>query len=186
MSIKPKAIEDIPQDRERWLIQALELLRDGVFSPRDRRLPPLKVTVSLPYTRDQKATLIQYFPPALNKDKIGQLLLNPSVDNGIEAVRHLYRASETQIARSGPDARPLPHGPDETKMLQAIVSALGPYPNAALLLPDKFTQDTRMLKISCPHCGYLARATARWISTGLPTCPCGTKMRFDEPGKPKP
>lgn len=34
-------------------------------------------------------------------------------------------------------------------------------------------QKNRQLKLECPECGYTARATAKWIAVGMPTCPCG-------------
>ena len=35
---------------------------------------------------------------------------------------------------------------------------------------------TRMHKVVCASCGYTVRTSAKWIATGLPTCPCGTRM----------
>lgn len=38
-------------------------------------------------------------------------------------------------------------------------------------------QTTRMLKVQCPACGYLARVTRKWLEeAGTPTCPCGERM----------
>lgn len=45
------------------------------------------------------------------------------------------------------------------------------------LLPGSTAKaGTRLLKVECPDCGYVARVTQKWIDTGLPTCPCGKKM----------
>lgn len=34
-------------------------------------------------------------------------------------------------------------------------------------------QGTRMLKVQCEHCGYVARVTSKWIEAkGPPLCPC--------------
>jgi hypothetical protein len=39
----------------------------------------------------------------------------------------------------------------------------------------------RMLKASCPSCGYLIRLTKKWIAVGLPDCPCGAgALRVDD------
>jgi hypothetical protein len=43
----------------------------------------------------------------------------------------------------------------------------------------------RHLKISCPRCGYTARATRKWLSVGLPICPCGCEMEPEEKPVPK-
>lgn len=35
---------------------------------------------------------------------------------------------------------------------------------------------SRLVKCSCPDCGYVVRTTAKWIAVGLPTCPCGEEL----------
>lgn len=40
-------------------------------------------------------------------------------------------------------------------------------------------QSTRMLRLSCVHCGYVVRTTRKWINVGLPVCPCGTTFQED-------
>ncbi len=64
--------------------------------------------------------------------------------------------------------------------LEDYIDRLGPYPHASLNLTEKPPQSTRMKKIICPSCGYLARTSARWLDTGVPTCPCGTEMKSEE------
>jgi hypothetical protein len=58
--------------------------------------------------------------------------------------------------------------------LKPIVKTLGPYPHKALDLgarPEK-KQTTRLLKVECPTCGYIARVTRTTIDEkGLPICP---------------
>lgn len=34
---------------------------------------------------------------------------------------------------------------------------------------------SRMLKVSCGDCGYVARVTGKWLATGAPLCPCNHK-----------
>jgi hypothetical protein len=57
-----------------------------------------------------------------------------------------------------------------------IIDSLGDYPHAPLTYQTKKTQTTRMLKASCPTCGYTVRLTAKWAASGLPTCPCGDDL----------
>jgi hypothetical protein len=55
-----------------------------------------------------------------------------------------------------------------------LLADLGDYPHAALALPVKTTQATRMLKACCPSCGYTVRLTQKWVAKGLPICgTCG-------------
>jgi hypothetical protein len=54
----------------------------------------------------------------------------------------------------------------------ALVESLGLYPHARLNVgANRKTQSTRMLKASCPFCGYTIRLTKTWADLGLPTCP---------------
>lgn len=64
-------------------------------------------------------------------------------------------------------------------LLQDHVERLGPYPHASLSLSEKPPQSTRMKKIECPECGYMVRASQKWIDVGVPTCPCGTEMKTE-------
>lgn len=38
-------------------------------------------------------------------------------------------------------------------------------------------QSTRLRRVECPSCGYLARVTRYWLEIGTPGCPCGEQMR---------
>lgn len=88
-----------------------------------------------------------------------------------------------------------PPGPELQAELVAIAATLGTYAHGRLqpkreiamvnstgetiitkLSSGPPKQTTRMVKIQCPSCGYLARTTSRWIAYGLPTCVCGTVM----------
>jgi uncharacterized Zn finger protein (UPF0148 family) len=48
---------------------------------------------------------------------------------------------------------------------------LGAYPHGELSYSDRKVQGTRMIKASCPHCGYTVRLTNKWLTFGLPICP---------------
>ena len=59
--------------------------------------------------------------------------------------------------------------------LNAIIAEIGQFPGAALnpTSPTK-KQSTRMLKMQCESCGFVARASRSAIEkAGLPTCGCG-------------
>lgn len=72
-------------------------------------------------------------------------------------------------------------GEDLTADLQNIAEALGPYPHGKIDIeysPVK-KQGTRMIRLECPECGYLARTTRKWLEVGVPSCPCGAEMEPD-------
>jgi hypothetical protein len=53
-----------------------------------------------------------------------------------------------------------------------LIDSLGDYPHATLNVnATKVTQTTRMLKASCPCCGYTVRLSKKWADLGLPDCP---------------
>lgn len=62
--------------------------------------------------------------------------------------------------------------------LAALVKAVGPYPHAKLNASERGrkVQGTRLLKATCPDCGYTVRVTAKWVAVGLPVCPCGAEF----------
>lgn len=37
---------------------------------------------------------------------------------------------------------------------------------------------TRLIKIECPECGYVARVTRRWLLQGRPICCCDGKTKL--------
>ena len=65
-------------------------------------------------------------------------------------------------------------GEDCWNTFGAAIEALGPYPHAEIAAGVKKIQQTRMLKLRCPACGYIVRTTAKWLQTGLPVCHDGT------------
>jgi len=96
-------------------------------------------------------------------------------------------------------------GAELRERLNDLSIQLGPYPHAELNpfargprkpdgkrpqpdgTPQKATPEpqlelgSRLKKILCPSCGYIARTSRKWIAVGLPTCPCGTQMVVDDP-----
>lgn len=68
-----------------------------------------------------------------------------------------------------------------TCLLSKLIAECGLYPHRAIVNAMKLKkQGTRMLKVICPDtgCGYTVRTTQQWIDVGLPTCPCGKKMKL--------
>lgn len=66
-------------------------------------------------------------------------------------------------------------GPELRERVNAITATLPEYPHAKMTLSSQLKkQSTRMLKIKCEDCGFVARTTAKWLAdVGLPICACG-------------
>lgn len=74
-------------------------------------------------------------------------------------------------------------GPDLMERFNTITHKLGTYPHAALMPsknPFKKKQTTRLLKVGCPECDYIARVTRVHLEDkGAPLCPVH-KVAFNE------
>jgi len=68
-------------------------------------------------------------------------------------------------------------GAELKERLHALTEKIGYYPHAALdPTQTKKPQTTRMLKIQCPDCQWMARTSKKWMDLGLPVCACGAQM----------
>jgi hypothetical protein len=104
-----------------------------------------------------------------------------------------FRKLATSIGLTGP-MRATVAGDPLKILIRQLVKAIGPYPHASLNPTDDRSdtpkkQGTRMIKVVCPTCTYTVRTTSKWLSVGLPTCPCGDEMQADigqgEEGEPE-
>jgi len=66
-------------------------------------------------------------------------------------------------------------GKELAERLSILTAEVGPYPHAELKRSNAPpTQSTRMLRLTCGGCGYVARTTKKWIEEiGPPLCACG-------------
>jgi len=76
-------------------------------------------------------------------------------------------------------------GEDFIRTFTPILESLGPYPHAELdarrwrknppgevrVSSGPKAQGTRLHKVMCRHCGYVARVTMKWLNLGMPVCP---------------
>lgn len=82
-----------------------------------------------------------------------------------------FKAAMKPLGMTG-KATATTEGAELKRELEAITKKIGPYPHAAMKLNLRTkVQGTRLLKASCPECGYVVRVTAKWVEVGLPICP---------------
>jgi hypothetical protein len=62
---------------------------------------------------------------------------------------------------------------------KSLIEALPAYPHASLTLPEVKKQSTRLIKVHCAPCGYIARVSRSTLENlGAPICPaCNQSMR---------
>ncbi len=186
--------------REEWLNAATELLRedfDRVNSPVSKKL---RVTCGWPSTGGRpgkKQVVGQAWPPSCSGDGTTEVFINPMLSDAIKVLDVLvhelvHAAVGCEEGHKGPfrvTAKAIgligkmtatTAGETLLVRLRVIEKELGKYPHAKLTPLVGKTQSTRMLKLECKNCGWMARTSRKWMDLGLPTCACGKKMEETE------
>lgn len=179
--------------REEWLERAVARIRKEIFAPAGIDASrAVRVSVGWPGGRGKKNSVIgQCWNTAAAADKVPQIFISPVLADGGRVVDVLihemihavddcksgHKGAFVAMARSvGLEGKPTSTVAGEAlkAKIVKITTALGEYPHAALSTGARGPkQGTRMLKVSCPECGYTARTTAKWLDTmGAPICPC--------------
>jgi hypothetical protein len=190
------AITTKPMTREEWLLAATNLLRAD-FATVDAEIPEkVRATCGWPSQGGRpgkKQRIGEVWPPSCSEDGTTEIFINPMMSEGLEALDVLvhelvHAAVGCKEGHKGPfrvtakaiglEGKMTATNAGEVLMvrLREIVADLGAYPHAKLTPKKKKPQGTRMLKLLCPACGYLARTSQKWIDLGTPTCACGKKM----------
>lgn len=180
--------------REEWLIQAAgRLAESGLFQA---SLPPVQVSIGWPLRKatGRNKAIGQCFATIAARDGKAHIFVSPVLEDPIEVLETLvhelvhavvgvkcgHRGAFTRLIRAiGLEGKPTAThaGPDLRVKLEALASELGPFPHGSLSALERMKkQGTRMLKLTCPNCGYLVRTTRQWIEHGLPRCPCGSQF----------
>ncbi len=186
--------------REAWLNAMTDLLRPE-FKVADATLPDnVRMTCGFPSRGGRpgkKQVLGECWPAGRSEDDHFEVFITPMrhdpvIVSGILVHELIHAAVGCDCGHRGAfrtDALTLGLegkmtetnvGEKLASLLQDNVDRLGPYPHASLNLIEKPPQSTRMRKVECPECGWMCRASQKWIDIGLPTCSCGTKMEEGE------
>lgn len=184
-------------ERETWLAAAAVLIAQDVFAPVN--IPELKsryrVSCGFPIgyrgSRSGKVVLGQAFDPAVSADGTHELFINPLLDApgdvlGVLVHELLHVHAGIQCGHRGEFARSaravglegaltatVP-GAALRKVLEGIAETLGPYPHAKVDPSLRKKQTTRLLKLHCGGCGWVARVSALQANRLSPGshCPC--------------
>lgn len=191
------------ESREVWLTRLMHLLALEIFEPFEpgstKAIDSWRVSVGFPGGGARRSTIGQCWCDSVSASGFTEMFISPVLSTAEEAdhvlVHEMVHASVgikaghkgpfTKMARGlGLEGKltATTCGPELREKLDALTSLLGPYPHAGMD-PGKSNlkkQSTRMLKLECPGCGYIARTTQKWIEVGIPTCCCGTGMELDQ------
>lgn len=176
--------------REDWLTQLVDEVRPLFEAHTGAPLPArIRVACGFPSSARRSGAIGECWADASSADGTVEILISPVLDDVttvaatlIHELCHALPGSmnhsktfATHAANMGLVAgakgwKSTGPGPDFDARYGAILSALGTYPHAHLILNAKPAQTTRMLKATCPACGYTVRLTRKWAEAGLPIC----------------
>lgn len=157
-------------NREDWLTAAgVEVA--PVFESLGHPLPRVRITCGFPLTFRRSKALGECWSDKASGDGTWEILISPTVaDSG--AVFAVLLGQLSLAAGADPLALGLDqHGGFADERWNDILAEMGGYPHSALTIGERPVQATRMLKASCPSCGYTVRMTAKWARVGMPCCP---------------
>lgn len=179
-------------NREDWLnIVAGKLA--PLFAEQNKTIPSnLRISVGFPSRGAlslKERTVGQCFYTPASADQSFEIFISPVIGEGLRAADILVHELAHAVLPFGTKhnkvfwtlaqalgltgkATATVAGPELTERLQVILADCEPYPHAALVpVVQVKRQVNRMLKTTCPECGYLARVSKQWLEVGPPVCP---------------
>lgn len=192
-------------NREEWLTAAVQKLRP-IFLGHGYTIPELRVSVGWPSSgglAKKKRTIGQCFFGCSAADGKPQIFISPLLDADVCSPQGVLATLVHEVAHvaAGSDAK---HGPKFVKVMKKlglegkptatvagedliirmkqILEELGPFDHSAIVpVKENKPQTTRMKKVECEDCGYVARTVKKWLdASGPPLCPCNSKvMKID-------
>lgn len=191
--------------REQWLNAAVEKV-EPIFEEAGFKLPKVHVSCGWPAvggTRRKQQRIGECWATEAAEDGTNHIFISPVLDEAFDLhtrkgvletlVHELCHAVDDCESKHGAGFRKIAtsvgltgkmastYASDElADRLVEIAVELGPYPHSRINLEHREKQSTRMLKLTCPCCGYLVRTSRKWIDMGLPSCPFGTEMELEE------
>lgn len=176
-------------NREEWLSKAVEELRP-LFASVGHPLPDkIRVTCGLPSQRSRSLNkaIGEHWSSRASSDSHHEISISPVIDKEIEVLAVLVH----ELAHSATDGdghkgrfpklvkslwlegKPTSTFGGETfkENFADLVADLGEYPHRQLNVGTVIKkQSTRMLKLSCPNCGAIVRATKKVADYKMPFC----------------
>jgi hypothetical protein len=191
-------------NREHWLQNCGELIAPHIEVISAQTIPDFFISVSMPTRKGlslKKRTIGQCIP-LTKQGKKSHLFIHPmlvSLDDVAGTVAHelihiltlghgrpfstIARPLGLQKPWTATSTTPAFYALEDRRgrSLKSLLEKLGPYPHEALDISGRTAVKTYLVKLQC-KCGFVARATKKWIDdVGMPTCACGAKWRAVEP-----
>lgn len=176
------------ETREEWLQACVDILRPAFKAAGEPLRDTVRVSCAFP-RRSRGKAIGQHWPTNFSTDKHDEIFISPILAEPLrvaDVLTHelVHTHHSNHKARTfGKLARALhlegkltaTTGGDAFKhAFGKAIAALGVYPHGAMKEKARHTgqQSTRLLKVECKECGYIARVTRKWIDeAGAPLCP---------------
>lgn len=184
-------------NREDWLNKLKNLLEPEFNSNGYKYPEKIRLSCGFPARcRSAKRVLGQCWTTILSKDGTYEIFISPTIDDttlvgcvlihelshsivGIENKHNkLFKRCVVSMGLK-PSITRVINGPKAISLINKLSKKIGLYPHATLSLPPAI-QGTRLIKLTCPNCGYTVRTTNKWIEIGLARCPDGDEMQIDD------
>jgi hypothetical protein len=193
-------------NRETWLLKATNQLQEKVFTPVNLTIPH-DVKISCGFAIGSRAgakkmTLGVCHPRSHSKDLINEIFMSPQIDDSLQTLGTLahelihaiddcknghkkaFRDMAHAIGLTG-QMRSTTETPELVEILNTIVSDLGEYPHAKIILNARKKQSTRNIKFECTDddgngCGFSFRTSQKNADMiQVVTCPaCVSETSF--------
>lgn len=187
--------------REQWLMSALELCKP-LFTETGSKVPDkIRVSCGFPSRNAfgaRKQSIGECWTDDASKGKVFEIFISPVLSEPLRVLDVLvheivhavvglkagHKAPFKKVALAvGLEGKMTATvaGAELKKVLEKHCKTLGAYPHDELnkMTNGKKKESCRLLKASCPDCGYIIRVARKWIEVGLPTCCCGGEFQDD-------
>lgn len=189
-------------NREEWLTQVAKGIEPW-FAEFNKPLKPYKITAGWPASgaaRTKKGQVLGVcYPAEWSKGNQYEIVITLAMGDGAtdqladpveiaavvahelchvaDEMQHQHYKPFADLAYGiGLEGKPTSTtaGPLFKQRIAPILESLPPYPHHCLdLANNRKKQSTRMIKVQCDDCGYVARTSNKWIDdVGAPLCPC--------------
>lgn len=176
--------------RESWLLRAIEILGKEKFKPLGYKFNPIRVSVGFP---DTKKAIGQWWKPESTVDGHASIFIHPGKGDPVEILGILvhelchdacgikaghgpiFKKCAEAVGLTGKMRSALPSKETEV-YLKKVANRLGKFPHSAIkkgAKPPTPKQTTRLIKVECPACGFICRASmSKLLEVGAPFCAC--------------
>ena len=177
-------------NREAWLQSAIKELRP-LFTKNGHKFKQVHVSVGWPGGRgNHSSTIAQAWESQVSSDKKNHIFISPVINDTYQVLSALTHEL-CHVVNDWQDAHNKPFisiaksvgllapwtatkASDElTAYFDTVVGNIGKYKSPKIIIASadrQKKQPTRMIKVTCPDCGYIVRTTQKWIDFALPRC----------------